>query len=470
MSDVLQLILNTRSQGATASGPKGDAGTDGFAQLFEQQMSAEPVGDARPVEVVPARAGRPAPAKGPVKETDAGPPKREPLPEQTEPTPPPVQFQIQATAQAAAASQPVPPPLQEAQAAGGTPEMAGPATAQPAATEAGPGLPQVTRQVPVMTPLPQPDTDPVSEGGAHPVTPAKVTPATEAVLTTTPTMSVSPPRILGPAAPAQPDVTETDAGPESALPDTDHAHTAKAGTTPAGERAAAAVAAAFLPDAATGIPLDAAALAKAGLVPLANPVLLAALAPATAPGAVAAMTATPEVPALSGESPGGATAPGGTPAGTPAPKATQAEMIARMVAVAKLLSKANGDRTFLLKLNPPDLGRVQVRLQVENGRVEASVHTETHAARHAILQNLEQLRASLLEQGLHLGRFDVNVEGQDAGTAQFSKGQGGGRRRSPEEELADSLLAVPLAGRRTDENEESGEVPVSDAMAVDLLA
>ncbi len=468
MSDVLQLILNTQSQGAAAPGPKGDAGTDGFAQLFDQQMNAEPVGDTRNVEVAPGRTDRPLPVEAPVKEADAGPPERDPLPEPEAPGPDPVQIQVRAAAQVAAAPQPVAPPPPEAPAPV-APEAPAPVTAQPVEAAAAPLAPQVSLQAFVQAPAPQLAADLVSQGSGKSATAAKAAQAA----TPAPSQALPVPsaiQIPVPAAPVPSSGLETDAGPEPVLPDPGRSLLTPAAATTASTQAASGADAAFIPEAAaTGAALDAAALAKAGLVPLANPVLLAALAPATGPTA-AALTAM-EVPALSGESPGGPTAPGGLPAGASAPRATQADMIARMVAVAKLLSKANGDKTFLLKLNPPDLGRVQVRLQVEHGMVEASVHTETHAARHAILQNLEQLKASLLEQGLQLGRFDVSVEGQDAGTAQFSEGQGGGRRRTPEEELADSLAAVPGgADRREDRDEESGEVPVSDAMAVDLLA
>jgi flagellar hook-length control protein FliK len=347
------------------------------------------------------------------------------------------------------------------------PETSAPVIAQPVEAAAAPVAPQATLKASIQSPAPQIAHLVPQENGRSEAA-AKTAQAPTAVPSTAPT-APSAPRILGPEASASSIVPETDAGPESALPAPGRAHTAQAAPLTAGAQAAAAGNAAFIPAAAaTGASPDAAALAKAGLVPLANPVLLAALAPATTPSAV---PLTAEVPALPGESSGGPAAPGGTPGGASTPKATQAEMIARMVAVAKLLSKANGDRTFLLKLNPPDLGRVQVRLQVENGRVEASVHTETHAARHAILQNLEQLKASLLDQGLQLGRFDVSVEGQDGNAAQFAEGQGGRRRRSPEEELADSLLSAPLVDpRRRAEDEEPGEALVSDAMAVDLLA
>lgn len=468
MSDVLQSILNTRSLGATATGPKGDAGTDGFAQMFEQQMSGEPAGDARPVDVAPARTDRTAPVKLPVKEADAGAPKRDPLPEPAGPAPDPVPFQIQAMAQAATAPQPMAPLPREASAAPVAMDPAAPVTAQPVEAAAAPVAPQAPLKASIQASEPQFAAGLVSQGNARPETAVKTAQATTDV--PSPTLPApSAPRIPGPEASAPPSVPETDAGPESALPAPGRAHPLQVATAPASTQAASAANAAFIPDATVGIPPDGASLAKAGLVPLANPVLLAALAPAPAPNAVAAMTA-PETPALSAESSGGPAVPGGSPAGASAPRATQAEMIARMVAVAKLLSKANGDRTFLLKLNPPDLGRVQVRLQVENGVVEASVHTETRAARHAILQNLEQLKASLLEQGLQLGRFDVSVEGEAGGAAQFAEGQGGRRRRSPEEELADSLMAVPPADRRRNEAEESGEVPVSDSVAVDLLA
>ena len=167
--------------------------------------------------------------------------------------------------------------------------------------------------------------------------------------------------------------------------------------------------------------------------------------------------------------PGGGSAPAG--GSSAAPRASQSEMIERLVATAKMLTTGRGEKTFLLRLQPPELGPLRVRLQMDGDVVNLRILT-TETGRHAILQNLDHLKQALLDQGLQLGRFDVGVDGQDGAPAQFAREQqDGSRRRSPEEELADSLLAAPVGDPRSERRtEEAGEVLVSDAMAVDLLA
>ena len=104
-------------------------------------------------------------------------------------------------------------------------------------------------------------------------------------------------------------------------------------------------------------------------------------------------------------------------------------MIARLAAVAKMLNTERGEKVLVMKLQPPQLGHIRIQMMVKDGVLHATVQTESEAARQVVLQNLEHLRSSLDEQGLRLGRFDVQAEGD--GGARLATGQGGGRRCSP---------------------------------------
>ena len=67
-----------------------------------------------------------------------------------------------------------------------------------------------------------------------------------------------------------------------------------------------------------------------------------------------------------------------------------------------------------VELHPRELGRLHLRVAVENGSVNAQIAAESEAVRQAIEAALPQLRQSLQEGGLNVGTLDVFV-GADAG-------------------------------------------------------
>lgn len=464
MSDIFQLVLSSRSQVGTAgTGPKGDAGTEGFAELFEQQFQQEPA------------ATLPAPGSESPEGRETGLPEPKDAPATTPEAPekePALDFadleaqviQAQAAVQAPAVPQAAPQaPAPEAPAPEASAGQAPQGQAEPEAQAPAPAVPSTTAQaVPTVT-APQAPAAPqaASRQGRQERagSPAAEAPVLEGEAQPLP--DVQTPEAIDPAAPVQ---AEAEALPEEAAPRPQAAPTVR--PLPQNLIQAQAAAAALPETQAAALTAD--PLARIGQFPVPNPALLPGVAPA------AGLT---PVPTASGEFAGGLTPAGSAttaatasgsaaPAGR-APRAGQAEMIERLVATAKLLSGGKGEKTLVLKLQPPELGRIQVRLQVEDGVVTASVRTESPAARHAILQNLEHLKAAFDEQGLQMGRFDVNVDGQDGTAYQFGEGQGGGRRRQDEEAAA--LMAGIGLPLREAEKEEAGEALVSDAMAVDVF-
>lgn len=83
-----------------------------------------------------------------------------------------------------------------------------------------------------------------------------------------------------------------------------------------------------------------------------------------------------------------------------------------------------------LRLDPPDLGPMQVRVSMNNDQINVSFSSQQVAVREALDQSAQRLREMFNEQGLKLG--DVNVSDQSEGR-QFSRerdSEGQGRRGS----------------------------------------
>lgn len=83
-----------------------------------------------------------------------------------------------------------------------------------------------------------------------------------------------------------------------------------------------------------------------------------------------------------------------------------------------------------LRLDPPDLGPMQVRVSMNSDQVNISFSSQQVAVREALDQGAQRLREMFNEQGLKLG--DVNVSDQSEGR-QFSRdrdSEGQGRRGS----------------------------------------
>ena len=64
-----------------------------------------------------------------------------------------------------------------------------------------------------------------------------------------------------------------------------------------------------------------------------------------------------------------------------------------------------------LRLSPPELGSLQLELQLQRGRLHVRFQTETETAKQVLLDQWPQLRSRLENQGLRVGTFDVSWNG-----------------------------------------------------------
>ncbi len=105
------------------------------------------------------------------------------------------------------------------------------------------------------------------------------------------------------------------------------------------------------------------------------------------------------------------------PAPQQAPGEKMLENIERVEQVMRM-SLQRGGRSLSLRLDPPELGRVTVRLTMRQGEVVATLRTETNQARDMLLTGGDQLRRNLEVQGVKLGNFDVFSNEDDGGATE----------------------------------------------------
>ncbi|MEN1679818.1 MAG: flagellar hook-length control protein FliK [Planctomycetota bacterium] len=92
---------------------------------------------------------------------------------------------------------------------------------------------------------------------------------------------------------------------------------------------------------------------------------------------------------------------------------------ARFVARVSRAIQSAADRggEVRLRLSPPELGTVQIKLSLGEGAMTATLETDNANARNLLLDNLPALRERLAEQEIRIEKFDVDVR-QDGQASQ----------------------------------------------------
>lgn len=73
-----------------------------------------------------------------------------------------------------------------------------------------------------------------------------------------------------------------------------------------------------------------------------------------------------------------------------------------------------------LNLHPPELGRVQLHVAMEDGRVNIRMVVQNENARQALGEQSEPLRVRFAQMGVGVGQFDVRREGQSGQGERYS--------------------------------------------------
>lgn len=91
------------------------------------------------------------------------------------------------------------------------------------------------------------------------------------------------------------------------------------------------------------------------------------------------------------------------------------------------MSSAAGDiKEARIKLHPEELGSMDVRVNVDGGKVNVAIMAQHPAAVHAVQQTLSNLDTLLAHHGLSLGQAEVNQGSAQQQGGNQGQGQGGG--------------------------------------------
>jgi flagellar hook-length control protein FliK len=74
----------------------------------------------------------------------------------------------------------------------------------------------------------------------------------------------------------------------------------------------------------------------------------------------------------------------------------------------RIISRS-GSQEIQMRLDPPDLGRMQMKLSMDGSSVSARVTVENETVKQVLQNGLPQLREAFSSQGLRVERFDINV-------------------------------------------------------------
>ncbi len=77
--------------------------------------------------------------------------------------------------------------------------------------------------------------------------------------------------------------------------------------------------------------------------------------------------------------------------------------------VRLLRSQAGHQSSARVMLDPPELGRVHVRVKVTDQRIELGVETETESAKDMISERIGRLRSAMERHGMVIDRFDISA-------------------------------------------------------------
>jgi len=135
------------------------------------------------------------------------------------------------------------------------------------------------------------------------------------------------------------------------------------------------------------------------------------------------------------------------PAVTPTSTEVRPAPVERQVVEAlRILPRGDGQHEVRMRLNPPELGEVSVRMVVKEGSASVFMSTQTDAAREAIQSALPQLRDVLESRDLRAQELHVALDGSKTGS-QMPDGQRRERREEQQPEAA-APWAMPLQAKR----------------------
>ena len=142
----------------------------------------------------------------------------------------------------------------------------------------------------------------------------------------------------------------------------------------------------------------------------------------------------------------------------------ESKVTSQIVRGARFISR-EGANQVTLRLDPPELGEVTIRLSSINKTVTGEIRVESRMVQEIVNRNMAELRESLGSQGIQVDNIEVSVESggrsnvdRDGNAAHRREqterdGQASDRDRQPEDrddEQQDRIPHLPLADGNVD--------------------
>lgn len=112
---------------------------------------------------------------------------------------------------------------------------------------------------------------------------------------------------------------------------------------------------------------------------------------------------------------------------------------------AKIMLKESGTAEIRLIIRPPELGRVRINMQMENGHIAGRILVDNGNVREVLEQNLAALERAFQEAGLEVGEFEVSTgdsRGEAASDGDTHRKTGRGPARKGAGSFAESVEPV----------------------------
>ncbi len=123
-----------------------------------------------------------------------------------------------------------------------------------------------------------------------------------------------------------------------------------------------------------------------------------------------------QVAASAGPASSPATGPQGAPPSLTPASAAGAAPLADQIADSVTLAAGRTGQTIVVRLNPPELGRVRLSLQADGNEIRATLEVENTHTLGALQRETPALIQRLSDSGIQLRRMDLNLTQQDAGS------------------------------------------------------
>ncbi len=108
-----------------------------------------------------------------------------------------------------------------------------------------------------------------------------------------------------------------------------------------------------------------------------------------------------------------------------------------------MMMRSKGIQTAEIRLDPPDLGSLEVRVRVSGDTTTIQFHSPNPSVREALEAQVSRLREMMEESGLNLGQVDVSDQSlSDSSDGSFAEGHGSASSSGSGDDGADSELAA----------------------------